>query len=71
MVDLGPPKKRGLWIGDGLEGLSDLSDSDEDDEDEERGEKSKSVVSGWASPIICDHPPLLLPSLIYNFFIHR
>lgn len=43
-VDLGPPKKRGLWIGDGLEGLSDLSDSDE--EDEERGEKSKSVVSG-------------------------
>ena len=46
MVDLGPPKKRGLWIGDGLEGLSDLSDSDEDDEDEERGEKSKSVVSG-------------------------
>jgi len=45
-VDLGPPKKRGLWIGDGLEGLSDLSDSDSDEEDEERGEKSKSVVSG-------------------------
>ena len=46
MVDLGSPKKRGLWIGDGLEGLSDLSDSDSDEEDEERGEKSKSVVSG-------------------------
>ncbi|XP_023328195.1 protein SDE2 homolog [Eurytemora carolleeae] len=42
----GPPKKRGLWIGDGLEGLSDLSDSDSDEEDEEKGEKSKSVVSG-------------------------
>ena len=40
----GPPKKRGLWMGDGLEGLSDLSDSDDEDE-EERGEKSKSVVS--------------------------
>ena len=29
-----PPKKKGLWMGDGLEGLSDedLTDSDEDEE---------------------------------------
>lgn len=68
-VDLGPPKKRGLWIGDGLEGLSDLSDSDE--EDEERGEKSKSVVSGWASPPpICDHSFALFNLQLLQY-IHR
>ena len=30
-----PPKKKGMWMGDGLEGLSDeeLTDSDEDSEE--------------------------------------
>ena len=41
-----PPKKKGLWMGDGLEGLSDedLTDSDEDGDAPGDVEKSKNVA---------------------------
>ena len=43
---VGPaPKKKGLWLGDGLDGLDELDDSDLTDSDEEKEpEKEKAVA---------------------------
>jgi len=44
--EAGPaPKKKGLWLGDGLDGLDELDDSDLTDSDEEKEpEKEKAVA---------------------------
>ena len=40
-----PPRKRGLWLGDGLEGLSDSELTDSEDENDVETDKEAKTVA--------------------------